>query len=1432
MNSVEQHLSKRLQQLSERLINITRRNKSIRLLRKAKRQCIDLAEIDALSPATAAEALQQVFRGGSNVVLSWKDSPIDPRDERYQLLIDEHDDIEEVETYDFMRVKLFRKLDSNLTQLSRNARQIEEETGAVDLYLGYPWIAGNCDDTEGTYLQAPVMLFPVRLKAQRSPRLEWVLESRTDSEPIFNEALVLALGQFHETKLPDDFLDEATDAAESQDAARDPAWLLNWLHEKLSALGLRMTEPVRTLSTLPEYKADEVPKKTAGFTLKSHAVVGYFPQAGSALRQDYEVLVDQASAGDLPGVLGSLLDSSIESGHLDGDGVVENADDIAEQDTCWIVESDASQESAMLRSRSEDCLVIHGPPGTGKSQVICNLISDALARGERVVVCCQKRAALDVVSQRLSMAGLGNHVALVHDHANDRAEFYQSVARTLETGQEEQAREMEHECALLARSIDTATATLKTIAAELHKPRRCGHTARELYALASTISDDPDQDILKASNQFDRAKFSAFMERVRLLADFSKNLSDRAAAWSGRKSFGRLSFADKSRIDDALVRALEATRTLMRAEESVGERRPAASKAAECLEALNALSALTGNHVDANTAGLARELRDASVSGAARAALEAVERQRPKLEALPPEPGPDFADQPPELAVAMETWLRKRKRLLRVFSGDYRKARKATSDFAARESVPFTADEISNQAGLIRSRIQWNRLRKSVAGSLLDPMIAGISTVEGVESVVQQLRSALELKELLNGLLQRAAAVERDLLRDGDSVEKIAGRATQLAALGEGFRLMTGAAEALKEFLRDEAVQRIVSNADQDAAVAYGLFERLRKALEDFDTLQSIDDVLDKMTQIEVAIYRHVRKRGTPDDWQRTIDQAIVLGWLAEVEKETRDLRRVSSGEIDSLRDHFREQLKQRRELNKKRLALSLLRRATEPRFEPGRSVDRRHSAEKPWRDLKHQVNKRRRLWPLRKLVHELSWPLLEVVPCWLVSPETLSAAFPLEAGLFDLAIFDEASQLAVQYGLPAFYRAKRIVVAGDEQQLRPFDLFGALGVQTDVEGVDPDEDASAVEAESMLTLAKTRFPEVLLNCHYRSKYEELIEFSNQGFYQGRLLTVPPADGVDIAPIEWRRVQGRWENRRNAPEAAAVVELLFELMQQCGTQKSFGIITFNNTQMEEIKDQIDRRKASDPEFAALIALEENPESGRLDDAIFVKNIENVQGDERDIIMFSIGYAPDATGRVYNRFGTLGQEGGDNRLNVAVSRSKERIYVVSSIEPEDLNVSGSTHRGPQLLRRYLEYARAVNAGSAETRDAVLRQVNPALDVRVEKTGHFDSPLEEQVYDELTRRNFVVKPQVGVSGYRIDLGVVDPANPSRYLLGIECDGATYHSARSVRERDAYRQRFLESRGWVIHRIWSRNWWRNRDREMQALLSMIEQVKDSVH
>jgi very-short-patch-repair endonuclease len=233
----------------------------------------------------------------------------------------------------------------------------------------------------------------------------------------------------------------------------------------------------------------------------------------------------------------------------------------------------------------------------------------------------------------------------------------------------------------------------------------------------------------------------------------------------------------------------------------------------------------------------------------------------------------------------------------------------------------------------------------------------------------------------------------------------------------------------------------------------------------------------------------------------------------------------------------------------------------------------------------------------------------------------------------------------------------------------------------------------------------------------------------------------------------------------------------------------------------------------------------------LDERVFVKNIENVQGNEREIILFSIGYAKNEEGRVYNRLGMLNQKGGENRLNVAVTRAKDEISVVSSVEPEELNVAGTAGMGPKLLKSYLKYVKAVARAQPEQITAVVQEINDNVNTHVQqKELHFDSPFEEQVYKRPRDPGYEVTTQVGMSGYRIGLAIVDPNNASRYILGGECDGAMYHSSANAKERDVYRQRFLESRGWTIERIWSRNWWRNPSAEIERIDRKVKELVKS--
>lgn len=291
-------------------------------------------------------------------------------------------------------------------------------------------------------------------------------------------------------------------------------------------------------------------------------------------------------------------------------------------------------------------------------------------------------------------------------------------------------------------------------------------------------------------------------------------------------------------------------------------------------------------------------------------------------------------------------------------------------------------------------------------------------------------------------------------------------------------------------------------------------------------------------------------------------------------------------------------------------------------------------------------------------------------------------------------------------------------------------------------------------------------------------------------------------------------------------EAKQVVSILKQIFKNY-PQKTVGVITFNSKQQEKIQEYVDQFAEDDAEFNALYS---QVMSREIDARVFVKNIENVQGDERDIIIFSIAYGRNLQGRVSANFGTLNLQGGENRLNVAISRGKEKVIVVSSIKPVDIEVSGSKNLGPVLFKQYLRYAYAVANKDRDTVLNVLQEVNQSqqFNSRADSQGlSFDSPFEEEVYKHLSARGYTVDTQIGCSGYRIDLAVIHPDESTRYILGIECDGAMYHSAKSARERDIYRQRFLESKGWNVGRIWSRNWWQNPEKEINRIELLLKEL-----
>ncbi len=461
-----------------------------------------------------------------------------------------------------------------------------------------------------------------------------------------------------------------------------------------------------------------------------------------------------------------------------------------------------------------------------------------------------------------------------------------------------------------------------------------------------------------------------------------------------------------------------------------------------------------------------------------------------------------------------------------------------------------------------------------------------------------------------------------------------------------------------------------------------------------------------------------------------------------------------------------------------------------------------------------------KRKWSVNKFVRKFDFELFKSVKIWLLTPEVVSEIIPLEKGIFDLVVFDEASQMYVEKGIPSILRAKKVVVAGDNKQLRPSNLgTGRVGFDED----DLPEDAevsAALEEESLLDLARFKYQPVMLNFHYRSKYEELIAFSNYAFYQGRLHVSPNMETAQKPPIEVHKLEDAvWADRSNYAEAKYIVELLKSFFKERKDNETLGIITFNVNQRDLIDDLIDEECAKDAEFAIQIRTELARRQDGEDIGLFVKNIESVQGDERDVIIFSIGYAKNENGRLIRNFGWLNQRGGENRLNVAISRAKKKVHIVTSITPSELQVEDAKNDGPRILKKYLEYAFAVSAGDEDAAKQVLHSF--VDEAHPGEVVSFDSIFEEQVYDELTRLGYQVDTQVGIGGYSIDLAIKKEGN---YALGIECDGRLYHSSKSARERDYHRQKYLESRGWRIHRIWSTNWWKHPELEITKICNIV--------
>ena len=450
---------------------------------------------------------------------------------------------------------------------------------------------------------------------------------------------------------------------------------------------------------------------------------------------------------------------------------------------------------------------------------------------------------------------------------------------------------------------------------------------------------------------------------------------------------------------------------------------------------------------------------------------------------------------------------------------------------------------------------------------------------------------------------------------------------------------------------------------------------------------------------------------------------------------------------------------------------------------------------------LRREFEKKARHRPVRKLMADAGNAVQAIKRVFLMSPLSVAAFLPPSCLRFDLIVFDEASQVRPVDAFGALLRGRQAVVVGDDKQLPPTGFFDRLTGGMDSDEDEGDEPTNVIPSILGLFLSRNA-RQRMLRWHYRSRHDSLIAVSNHEFYDDRLVVFPSPDaGRDKTGLIFHHLRqtayDRGKTRTNPGEADEVVKAVREfareqLARPAGDRQTLGVATISNAQMQAINDRLEplRRDSSFEAFFAEGAVE----------PFFVKNLENVQGDERDVIFISVGYGRPAEGYLAMSFGTVNNDGGERRLNVLITRARCRCEVFTNMTADDIDLNRTKARGVRALKTFLAYAQTGR-----------------LDVPVVPGEEADAPFEEAVLAALTTAGYQLRQQVGSGGFRIDLAVMDPDRPGRYVLAIECDGASYHGARSARDRDRLRQLVLERLGWRFHRIWSTDWFSNPDGEL---------------
>lgn len=1349
------------------LLDLTYRNRLLNLPKKPSSRAITVH--DELSQQVLRLLLDKKvlsfspIRGGSEEEQLASDEQV--RDENETVLIQpEHEDLDDNgiatrHTDTKLQTKLKSEhLQKRLLEIYYESRTMLEEQGVNVLYLALGQLRFRERAGSDEFRHAPLVLMPVTLE-RKSARdrfvLKWNEEDPQENLSLREKLRVdfgITMPEFQETE---DFDLAAYLASIQEVVALQDGW---GVIDDAVQLGFFSFAKLLMFLDLDPAKWPD------GKAIDENVLISGLLGGGFA----------ETDVGMPSGGAGAFLDEIIPVSELK-----------------HIMDCDSSQALAIEAVRRGQNLVIQGPPGTGKSQTIANLIATAVSDGKKVLFVAEKMAALEVVKRRLVNVGLGPLCLELHSNKANKKIVLEELGRTLNIG-----RPAHVDIAGSIEQLDQLRTQLNDHAQKMHAPS--GAAQLSPFRIVGTLS--------KLLPRTGRPPYRL----------------PESATWTMKEAEQRAHTIRE--LCEALPQVGNPSTNLWRGVGHSPVMRPQAEDMVASTRPLNLALVGTIESSDALSLGLGlpcpRTLAD-------------IEQQCSIAEKLAKAPMFDRSTISSGVWSAGLDALREALRSGRILSAVNAHRAGSVSEIA------WDTDWLPHRhtiAGQGRSLFRWlngpyrqtiNQLRSVMTGvlpkdhtarlALLDDLIAGHKARIAVQGVSATAKSAFgsvwrdrdtdwELADSILGWVQQQsvpiAGVDlRQLAAGLDDRPSLAGlvvtaRATVTASTAEFTKVV--------ESLRLDA-QAALDGLALEQTDLPRLSERVAQWAEQHDGLMVWLSYADVARRAEAqGLNEAVAAFSDSADAQTTaVDQfwtAFYLQMLTEASKVYPELPKFDGRRHEDL-------IRQFREWDRKRLSIA--------QFEAAQA----HYAGIPKGSagtvgtlgtLKSEVVRRRGHMALRKLFKICSSPIQAIKPVFMMSP--LSVAQFLEPGVieFDLLVIDEASQVEPVDALGAIARCRQVVVVGDDKQLPPTSFFSRIVGGDDLD--EQEEGAQAKDLESVLSLCAAKgLPQRMLQWHYRSRHESLIAVSNKEFYEGNLFIVPSPDrersqtGLRFHHLPDGRFD-RGNSYKNHVEAAAIAQAVVDHARQ-HPELTLGVGAMSVRQRQAITDEIELARRQHPELEHFIS--QHPH-----EPFFVKNLENIQGDERDVIFISIGYGRSKSDdKMYQNFGPLNAEGGHRRLNVLITRARERCDVFSSITADDIRLDERTKLGVIALKTFLKYAECGELGV------------PTM------TGRgADSPFEEAVQELLLKQGFQVDNQVGVAGFFIDLAIVDPEMSGRYLLGVECDGATYHSAPSARDRDRLRQEILEAHGWCIHRVWSTDWFQRPHAEADRLLNAIAAAKSS--